>query len=139
MLAPHVARLGALLAPYGISAVCGPLVGGAFLAQAVAASLDVAFTWTSWPGYALATPVDGRVAIVDDAINAGSAVRATASALTAAGASVVAVGALLLLSHGIETTFDVPVEHLATLPTALWPAADCPRCAAGAPLDDPAS
>ena len=98
-------------------------------------ALDVSFTWTSWPGYALAVPVTGRVAIVDDAVNAGSAVRATAAALS--DATVVVVGALVLLSHSVDLGLGVPVEHLATLPTALWPPADCPLCAAGAPLDNP--
>jgi hypothetical protein len=49
----------------------------------------------------------------------------------------VAVGALVLLAHDVDLALRVPVEHLATLPTALWPAADCPLCATGAPLDNP--
>ena len=36
-IAPRVVALAELLRPYSISAVCGPLLGGAFLAQAVAA------------------------------------------------------------------------------------------------------
>ena len=63
-----------------------------------------------------------RVAIVDDAINAGSAVAATAAALP----QVVAVGALLTLGAAPATLAGAPVERLATLDSALWPAADLP-------------
>lgn len=146
-LAPHCAELARRLAAYGVSAVCGPLTGGAFAAQAVAVELDARFAWTTWPGYTLPGPLAAavagrRVAIVDDAVNAGSAVLATASALTTAGATVAAVGALLVLDDAatvVGKALDVPVEHLATLPTSLWPAPACPLCAAGAPLDDPTS
>lgn len=133
LLAPHVSRLASLLAPYGIDAVCGPLVGGAFLAQMVAASLDVSFTWTTWPSYSLAVPVTGRVAIVDDAINAGSAVRATLAALPAD--AVVVVGALLARPLDL----GVPLESLEPMPGTLWPAESCPLCATGAPLEEPPS
>jgi orotate phosphoribosyltransferase len=116
--------------------VCGPLTGGAYVAYAVAAALDVEFTWSSPPTYLLSGAVpDARVAIVDDAINAGSAVAATAAALP----KVVAVGALLTLGVAPATIAGAPVERLATLPSALWPAPACPLCAAGSPLDAPPS
>ncbi|HEX6754581.1 MAG TPA: hypothetical protein VF109_01405 [Mycobacteriales bacterium] len=128
-----------------MEAVCGPLVGGAFVAHAVAASLDLTFAWSTWPSYALPPSFvpslrGRRVAIVDDAVNAGSAVRSTATALTAAGATIAVVGTLLALNDAaarVEATLGVPVEQLATLPTTLWPAAACPLCATGAPLDRP--
>jgi orotate phosphoribosyltransferase len=41
-----VAGLADKLAGHGVEAVCGPLTGGAFLAQAVAAALDVEFHYT---------------------------------------------------------------------------------------------
>ena len=114
--------------------MCGPLTGGAYVAWAVAAALDVDFAWSSPPDYRM--PVDDRrSAIVDDAINAGSAVTATARALP----GVVAVGALLTLGAAPDTLAGAPVERLATLDSALWPAPDCPLCAAGSPLDAPPS
>jgi orotate phosphoribosyltransferase len=144
-LAPYVSRLASQLARHRVEAVCGPLVGGAFVAQAVAASLDLTFTWSTWPSYALPPSLvpslrGRRVAIVDDAVNAGSAVQSTATALTAAGATIAVVGTLLALNDAsarVGTTLGVPVEHLATLPTTLWPAAACPLCATGAPLARP--
>ena len=137
-----MAGLAGLLRPYRPEVVCGPLTGGAYLAQLVALDLDAAFCWTTPPTYALAlaATVSGRrVAIVDDAVNAGAAVTATATALQAAGATVVATAALLTLGSAPTTLAAAPVLSLETVPSALWPAATCPRCAAGSPLDVPPS
>src|SRR6185295_12746678 len=104
------------LSRHGIEAVVGPLVGGAFVAEMVAAELDVRFAFaerrTGAGGVTYIIPdafhghLRGRtVAIVDDAINAGSATRATFAALTALGARPVAVGALLILGETALTHF----------------------------------
>jgi orotate phosphoribosyltransferase len=45
-VAPFVARLAELLSPLGTEVVCGPLVGGAFVAQAIAAQLGLECSWT---------------------------------------------------------------------------------------------
>lgn len=120
--------------PYRPEVVYGPLTGGAYVAHAVADALDVDFAWSSPPAYRIA--VDRRrVAVVDDAINAGSAVTATARALP----DVIAVGALLTLGAAPATLAGAPVERLATLDSALWPAPACPLCAAASPLDAPPS
>src|SRR5436190_1317416 len=94
---PYVEALAERLKRYSIEAVCGPLVGGAFLAQAVASRLDVEFYYAQrfvpaehdaaagslFPvEYRIPSGVGGMlrgkaVAIVDDAISAGSAVRGT--------------------------------------------------------------
>ena len=133
-LRPHVITLADRLPSCDV--VCGPLTGGAYLAQAVADALDTDFAWTE--GRTLTGDVTGRrVAIVDDAINAGSAVSAAAEAITAAGGDVVAVAALLALGAAPRTIAGVPVQSLATVPSQLWPAATCPSCAAGAPLSIP--
>src|SRR5262249_34801925 len=84
-------ELARRLAAPPVEAVCGPLVGGAFLAQIVAQELDVEFYFAEqfarprddglYPvGYripdALRPGARGKAtAIVDDVINAGSAVR----------------------------------------------------------------
>ena len=104
------------------------------MAHAVAAALDVDFAWSSPPAYRVAVD-PRRIAIVDDAINAGSAVAATARALP----HVVAVGALLTLGAAPATIAGAPVERLASLDSALWPAPACPLCAAGSPPDAPPS
>lgn len=139
-LQPYVAELASQLTPHGLEVVCGPLTGGAFVAQAVAAELGISCCWTSAGSYelpaAFAPVVAGRrVAIVDDAINAGSAVTGTALAVRAAGGHVTAVGSLLLL--GDPPDLGAPVEHLAALPAALWTITDCPLCQTDAPVERP--
>ena len=45
-IAPLVAELASLLEPYKVTAICGPMLGGAFLAQALATALDIDFYYT---------------------------------------------------------------------------------------------
>jgi orotate phosphoribosyltransferase len=149
-----VAELARRLAAHGVEAVCGPLVEGAFLAQMVAEELDAKFYFAEqcaptqgdglYPmAYRIPTALrsdarDKRTAVVDDVINAGSAVRGAVSELQACGARLVAIGALLVLgSHA--TVFaagaSVPLENLASLPNTLWEPSACPLCARGVPLE----
>jgi orotate phosphoribosyltransferase len=145
-LAPWIAALGDRLAAHRIDAVCGPLTGGAFVGFAIAARLDLPFVAAERfaelgaaryriPA-ALRPRVAGRTfAVVDDVINAGSAVAATCAELRAWGAEVRVLGALALLgSHA--TRLGLPIEATAAIENTLWSPAECPMCAAGAPLDD---
>jgi orotate phosphoribosyltransferase len=81
-----------------------------------------------------------RVAIVNDVINAGSAVRGTFADLEAWGADIVAVGALLVLG-GWTSQFvaekNLALEALDSQPNPIWPPEDCPLCARGEPLVKP--
>ena len=43
-LAPFVTALAERLARFSLDGVCGPLTGGAFLAQLIARELDIAFS-----------------------------------------------------------------------------------------------
>jgi len=155
-IAPLVAALADKLRPHAVSAVCGPLLGGAFLAQAIASTLGAGFYYTE-PGPA--SPGDGlfkaeyrlpselsrrvrgqRVAVVDDVISAGSSVRATITALAAARASTAVVGALMVLGDTGAAHFAdqrMPVETLDQRDFSLWKPADCPLCQVGPPLEDP--
>jgi orotate phosphoribosyltransferase len=151
LLLPAFEELAGRLARHRIDAIVGPLVGGAFVAHAVAAELGVDFAFAerlSEAGAvryripdALGRPLAGkRVAIVDDAINAGSATRTTHAALVAFGAQPVAVGALLLLGTAATAFFDannLAVERIAALPNDIWEQAQCPMCRAGEPLSNP--
>jgi orotate phosphoribosyltransferase len=150
LLRPHAQWLGDRLAEHGPDAVCGPMTGGAFLALTVADLLDTAFL----PAYSHPAPSGGppgyllpggaqaaisgwRVAIVDDAVNAATAVRACFRQVRDSGAVPVAVGALLSLgpaSEIVPATMAVPFYSVATMPSQVWPAADCPFCACGTPL-----
>jgi orotate phosphoribosyltransferase len=82
-----------------------------------------------------------KVAIVDDAINAGSAVRATYLELQASGARPAAVGALFVLGRQAAQLADgwnVPLEGIVHLPSELWSPEACPLCAARIPPEDSA-
>ncbi|MCA1652580.1 MAG: orotate phosphoribosyltransferase [Acidobacteria bacterium] len=152
---PFVNKLAVLLRSHDVDAVCGPLVGGALLAQTVAAALDLHFFVT-----ARVVPADrhglypvryvlprtlrhraerNRFAIVDDVISAGSAVRGTCLELEAHGAQPVVIGALLRLGDAATPFFaekGVPVESVVQLPYDMWLPEDCPLCASQAPLED---
>jgi orotate phosphoribosyltransferase len=155
-IAPLVAALADRLRRHRPTGVCGPLLGGAFLAQLVASRLGARFYYAERRRAAVTDelfraryelPIDlarrvrgERIALIDDAISGGSSVRATATALAAAGASIVAVGALLVLGDaGVEhfTALGIPIEALDRRPLALWQPSECPLCRAGMPLEDP--
>jgi orotate phosphoribosyltransferase len=141
-----------------VAAVCGPLLGGAFLAQLVAHALNVEFCFTErdtavssgglyqaryrLPPASAARVPGKRVAIVDDVMSAGSALRATYSELQSHGATPVVVGALLVLGSAGVSFFEqqgVPVEAVARDDYELWLPGVCPLCAAGVPLKDMAA
>lgn len=150
-LLPYVRELAALLAPYEPGVICGPLTGGAFVASLVAAELDVRFCFSERVAaaqtgalYSARYEVPGgawlagaRVAIVDDAINAGSAVGSTAASLQRLGARPVALGALLLLGEsasGLAASLGAGLESVERAGNSLWSPDSCPACAAGVPL-----
>jgi len=152
-LAEELARR---LASLEIDVVCGPLVEGAFVALMAAPVLGARFVYTErfvdqaaeglYPVRyrlppALRAEVKGRrVAIVNDVISAGSAVRGTFQDLVAQGAHVVVLAALAVLGGSaaqLARESGVALESLATLSYRLWAPAECPHCAAGVPLADP--
>jgi orotate phosphoribosyltransferase len=154
-LEPFALRLADLIRPHAPDVVCGPLVGGAYLGQVVATRLGVRFCHAERASTgdgglyaatyrlpdALAPRLAGlRVAVVDDVVNAGSAVRATLAALAQAGARPVALGALLALGAtpaAVAASAGLPLETVATRENEIWEPAHCPRCANGEPLQTP--
>jgi orotate phosphoribosyltransferase len=136
-----------------VDAVCGPLVEGAFVALMVAEELEVKFLYTERIENASDRrlfPVDyrlpatlrelarnRRVAIVNDVINAGSAVRGTAADLKACGAELIGIAALATLG-GSAAKFageqGVPLIALTNIESSIWTPDDCPFCRAGVPL-----
>jgi orotate phosphoribosyltransferase len=151
LLRPYVGWLAERLREHSVDAVCGPLEGGAFLAYAVADLLGVAFlAGYRAPGQAIGyrlPQVPGgiggwRVAVVDDAINAGTAVTACLEEARGRGAVPVAVAAVLSLGQAsttIPASTNVPFYAAATIPSLAWPAGQCPLCASGTPVTDPSS
>jgi orotate phosphoribosyltransferase len=153
---PLTAALAARLAPHGAAAVVAPLTGGALLGYGVAARLGVPFASTARRAgprppdalYAASYELPAvlrprlrglRVALVDDVVNAGSAVRSSAAAVTASGGTPVAVGTLLRLGDTALSQpglAGLPFESLAVRPHELWEPAVCPLCARGEPVTD---
>jgi orotate phosphoribosyltransferase len=152
-LAEELARR---LASHEVEVVCGPLVEGAFVALMAAPVLGARFVYSErfvdetaeglYPvryrlPRVLHSEVKGRrVAIVNDVISAGSAVRGTFQDLVAQGAHVVVVAALAVLGPSasqLTRESGVVLEALATLPYRLWAPGECPLCADGVPLVDP--
>jgi orotate phosphoribosyltransferase len=151
---PLAVQLAAQLRQYKVAAVCGPLVEGAFIALLVSLELGCDFVYaerfanTTREGLypveyrlpkALHAAVKGkRVAIVNDVISAGSAVRGAFSDLQAMGANIVAIGALLALGDsiaGFAREHHAGLELLNRMPHNLWTPSECPLCAAGQPLE----
>ena len=141
------------LAPHGIEMVCGPLVEGAFVGLLAAIEMGVPFAYSepvaSASGDALypfsyriplnlRSRVRGkRVAIVNDVINAGSAVRGTFADLRSCGAKPVAVGAILTLGPWAREFADanqIGLEALGALSNSYWIPSECPLCRSGVAL-----
>lgn len=152
----RVKDLSRLITPHRVSAVCGPLLGGAFLAQALARQSGLRFYYTErvqsssegglftteyrLPAGLVSGAARERFAVVDDVISAGSSVRATVTALQSAGASTVVVGALLVLGTTAIDHFaslGVPVVTRARQDFNLWSPAECPQCKARVELEIP--
>lgn len=158
-LRPQVGLLADRLREHRVDAVCGPMEGGAFLAYALADLMGVAFLpayraaasdteTAAAPAYRLAWTGDAgegiggwRVAIADDAVNAGTAVRACARLLRERGAVLVAVAALLSVGTADQSmpALSVPFYSVDSVQSHVWLPQDCPLCADGRPLTDPAS
>jgi orotate phosphoribosyltransferase len=154
-VAYRVKDLARLVTPHRVSAVCGPLLGGAFLAQALARQSGLRFFYTErvqtsagglftaeyrLPAGLLRGAAQERFAVVDDVISAGSSVRATVAALQSAGAKIVVVGALLVLgTTAVEyfASLGVPMVTRAKHDINLWAPGECPQCQAGVSLEDP--
>ncbi len=149
-LRPFVAELARRLAAHRIDAVCGPMTGGARLAEMVAAELGLGYFFTERFETRAATglfPVKylvpearrgllrrKRIAIVDDAVSAGSAARGTYTDLLACGAEPVALGALFVLGDKaarFAQESNLALESIAQMSFGMWPPAECPLCQAG--------
>jgi orotate phosphoribosyltransferase len=154
--APMIAALAERLRPHAVTAVCGPLLGGAFLAHALASRLGVRFYYAEQappaehgglfharyrlPSQQARRAPGERMAVVDDAISAGSSVRSTVAGLTDVGATVAVVGTPLLLGDVATAHFgasSIPIEALERRALDLWEPDTCPLCRSGMPIEEP--
>lgn len=152
---PLAAALADRLRAHRIDVVCAPLVEGAFVGLMVATTLGSPFTYSipvrepsrtdlfpvsySIPEV-LAPALRGkRVAVVNDVINAGSAVRGTLASLQRCGAVPIALGALAVYGNAageLAATHGIPLEALSMFPNRIWEPRECPLCASGVGLDN---
>lgn len=157
-LRPFIAELARRLSSHAPDAVCGPMTGGAKLAALIASELGVACfvaRRSATPVAAGMFPVKYRipaaerqqargrsVAIVDDAISAGSAVRGTYADLVTFGARPVALGALVVFGDAaarFAAETGLALEGIERVPFDMWSPAECPLCKAGVALDTDAA
>jgi orotate phosphoribosyltransferase len=152
---PFVRQLTESIRPYKVTAVCGPLLGGAFLAQLVAHALEVEFCFTERvmprdahgfyqaryrlpPGFN-ARMRGRRIAIVDDVMSAGSALRGTYTELQTHGAVPVVAAALMVLGNTGADYFaeqQVAVEAVVRESYSLWLPSECLLCEMAMPLEN---
>lgn len=79
-----------------------------------------------------------RVAIVDDAISVGSAIRGSHADLLARGAQPVALGALFVFGGAaarFATEHGLALEQIAPMAFGIWKPDECPLCRAGVPVE----
>jgi orotate phosphoribosyltransferase len=157
-IAPFVEKLATMIRPFDVEIICGPLLGGAFLAQLVAQQLDAQLCFTErlipadatglyrasyrLPAAMVPRVRDARIAIVDDVMSAGSALRGTHRELLDHGGVTVVAGALLVLGDVGASYFgerDIPVVAVTSDEYQLWTPADCPLCAKGMEIERLAS
>lgn len=153
-LAPFVSELARRLARHRPDAICGPMSGGAKLAEWIARELGVPHVFTERfeprdvaglfpvvyrvPAAQRALVRGQAVAIVDDAISAGSAVRGSHADLLACGARPIALGALFVFGGAAEryaTENQLPLESIVRTAFNLWTPRECPLCRAGVALE----
>ncbi len=139
--ASEIARLTRTQRP---EVVCGPLVGGAFVAQFVASELGLPCVFSERisevdsrfrvPPSLRPLVAGQRVLLIDDAINAGAACRSTAADLREADARVVALAALVELGDDggkLATELGVGFHVLVRRDRQLWRPDSCPLCKRG--------
>ena len=152
-LRPFVSELARRLSSHGIDTVCGPITGGARLARLIASELRIEsfeagrFETKAAGLFPVRYEIPGEqrrkargrtFAIVDDAISAGSAVRATYTDLVACGAQPVALGALIIFGAAADrfaADKGLALEGIERIPLDMWLPEDCPLCGAGVRID----
>jgi orotate phosphoribosyltransferase len=136
--------------------VCGPLVEGAYTALLVAERLGLPFVYAErfddgdrsalftiryrLPGPLREVVRGRRVAIVNDVVSAGSAVKGTHADLVACEAAPVALATLAVLgaaAAAFAKATGMRLECLLEQPLTIWTPQECPLCADGVPLTGP--
>jgi orotate phosphoribosyltransferase len=138
------AALGAAVRGFGATLVLSPAIGGIVIGQEVARALDVPALFAERAEGALTLrrgftiePGD-RVLVVEDVVTTGGSTRETMAVARAAGATVVAAGAIVDRSGG-NPGLDVPFRALLPMTVPTYQPDACPLCAQGIALVKPGS
>ena len=150
---PLIVELCTAVVEWKPEVICGPLIEGSFLALLVATEVGLRFVYAvrvagdpdsrMFPvSYeipaALTQAVAGkRVAVVNDVISAGSAVRGTTKSLRNIGAQVVGIASLAVLGDSFEQFAQqerIPLKFLLKMTNNMWEPKSCPLCVANVPL-----
>ncbi|MCP4203796.1 MAG: orotate phosphoribosyltransferase [bacterium] len=136
--------LAAELAAYEPDSVLSPALGGLIIGYETAASLRVPFRFCERKGGAMCLrrgfrlgPGE-RVAVVEDVVTTGGSALEAGRLAQAAGANVVAYGAIIDRSAG-SAGFREPFVSLLELEVLAFVASECELCVAGQPLTAPGS
>jgi orotate phosphoribosyltransferase len=155
-LKPFTDGLGEMLLSHDVSAVCGACTGGAFIAYSIAIQYGMDFFYTErhvnpiengaskveyrLPKSLRAAVADRSIAVIDDVINAGSAVMKTFEELRLCGANPTVFASILTVGGPSIKRFSggypqvISLEHLES---NLWEPRTCPLCRSGIRLTDP--
>ncbi len=134
--------LAGLLAPARPEVVVSAAAGGIIPGYVVARHLGARFIFVEKEG---GVPVlrrgfslrsGERVAVVEDVMTTGQSTREVVDVVTAAGAQVVGIGAVVVRGR---VAFAQPLHALLEMPLADYEPQDCPLCRRGEPLQDPGS
>ena len=144
----HAEALGRALAPAFASAkptaVLSPALGGLIIGHEVGRALGVRAIFAERQESALTLrrgfhlDAGDRVVVIEDVVTTGLSTRETVAVARAAGATVVAAGAIIDRSGGHQG-LDVPFHALVTLSLPTYQPEACPLCAAGQPVTKPGS
>jgi orotate phosphoribosyltransferase len=145
------ARMAQEYDPAQVDVVAGPTVGGVILAQWVAWHLsqvreqgEVLAVYAEEEGavrrrifkrgYEQQIP-GKRVVVVEDVVNTGGSARKVVDAVRDLGGEVAGVSILCNRSGDPHIDLGAPLHALVTLDLESWPAAACPLCQQGVPIN----
>lgn len=138
------------LSQYSIDLICGPMTGGARVAEMIGEKLDVKWIPSERelsyhegsisnvvyriPENMRSKLLGLRVAVVDDIIDAGSAVKGSLAELEELGAIPIVIAGLLvkgILIYPFAAEKNLPVEKVTAIANNMWEPAECLLCAKG--------
>jgi len=128
-----------------VQTVVGPAIGGIVVAHEVARALGTRALFaerqdgrmTLRRGFTV--EAGERILLAEDVVTTGGSLREVQEMVTAAGADVVGVAALVDRTSGRDPGFGMPLVSLVEINVPAYEADDCPLCRDGLPLVKPGS